>query len=160
MLYSNGSGGTTKFDTSRGKMAFTITENCIGCGHCVQWCPTRAIHGKRKVSYHINKEQCIDCGVCGRICAHAAVMDPVGKPAVHIRRLSWLRPNWSMDACIQCGACLDLCPVDCIHYAAKDESSQDMVSGYPHVTRPRLCIGCGFCASACQVGAIAMRVGG
>lgn len=139
-------------------MAFTITEKCTGCGHCVQWCPTRAIHGKRKVGYRIDQDQCIDCGVCGKICTEEAVINPGGQFAVHVRRLSWEGPEWTFELCVQCDACLDACPVKCIQYAGSDEPSKALVTGYPYVMRPRLCIGCGFCARACQVGAIEMRV--
>src|SRR5574340_1002454 len=66
-------------------MPYRITENCKGCGHCVQWCPVRAIKGQRRVGYRAEASRCIACGVCGRICAYSAVLTPDGASAVRLR---------------------------------------------------------------------------
>lgn len=50
------------------------------------------------------------------------------------------------DACVGCGACLEICPHNCI-----DDSRT------PPVIRQEHCIHCGNCASECPVGAIVRR---
>jgi iron only hydrogenase large subunit-like protein len=47
-------------------------DKCIGCVHCMNACPTKAIRvkdGKAKII----DERCIDCGECLRFCPHDAV---------------------------------------------------------------------------------------
>ncbi len=46
------------------------------------------------------------------------------------------------DACINCGACLDVCPQKCID------------NGSPRVIRQNNCLHCGACFKACPAGAI------
>src|SRR5574340_122001 len=138
-------------------MPYRITENCRGCGHCVQWCPVRAIKGQRRVGYKIDAARCIDCGVCGRICAYSAVLTPDGATAVRLRRLQWNRPHWDYQTCTRCELCIPACPVKCIQNAGQDDPETGVVTGYPYVTRPRMCLGCGFCSRACQDGAIEMK---
>jgi iron only hydrogenase large subunit-like protein len=47
-------------------------DKCIGCVHCLDVCPTRAIR-VRDGRAVINDELCIDCGECLRVCPHEAV---------------------------------------------------------------------------------------
>jgi NAD-dependent dihydropyrimidine dehydrogenase PreA subunit len=49
------------------------------------------------------------------------------------------------------GACVDVCPVDCIH-PTKDESDYDMHKML--YINPDECIDCGACEPACPVAAI------
>lgn len=49
------------------------------------------------------------------------------------------------------GACVDVCPVDCIH-PTKDESDYDMHNML--YINPDECIDCGACEPACPVAAI------
>lgn len=50
---------------------YTITENCIGCGRCVEACPQRCIEKGRP--YRIMKEHCLHCGSCFERCPVQAV---------------------------------------------------------------------------------------
>ena len=53
-------------------MAYKISDECIGCGACMEGCPVQAIsEGTR---YVIDESACIDCGACAANC-------PVGAPA-------------------------------------------------------------------------------
>ena len=52
--------------------AYTINDDCISCGACVDACPVSAIsEGGDK--YVIDAATCIDCGACADTC-------PVGAP--------------------------------------------------------------------------------
>ncbi|ACB83692.1 [Fe-Fe] hydrogenase large subunit C-terminal domain-containing protein [Natranaerobius thermophilus] len=46
-------------------------ESCIGCVHCLKFCPTQAIRIKGGRA-EILKERCIDCGGCIQICPNNA----------------------------------------------------------------------------------------
>lgn len=46
------------------------------------------------------------------------------------------------DKCVNCGSCVDSCPVGAISY-----------NGDKHVIDPDACIHCGTCAGNCPVGA-------
>lgn len=53
-------------------MAYTISDDCIMCGACADYCPCEAIsEGDGK--YEINADACVDCGSCAEVC-------PVGAP--------------------------------------------------------------------------------
>lgn len=53
-------------------MAYTITDECIGCGSCEDECPVNAIsEGEDK--YVIDPEACTDCGACADICPVEAI---------------------------------------------------------------------------------------
>jgi len=51
---------------------YTITEDCVSCGACVEACPQRAITlGAPSV---IHQEHCLHCGNCVEHCPVAAVI--------------------------------------------------------------------------------------
>lgn len=53
-------------------MAYTITDECISCGACVDNCPVDAIsEGDDK--YVIDADLCIDCGSCESTCPTGAI---------------------------------------------------------------------------------------
>lgn len=48
-------------------MAYSINDDCISCGVCVDECPAEAIsEGDDK--YVIDPDLCTDCGSCADIC--------------------------------------------------------------------------------------------
>jgi len=137
-------------------MTHRINDHCRGCGQCYAWCPTRAITGRRKVGYQIQSERCVDCGVCGRICTFEAVLTPKGTLATRMKLREWPKPQWDFSLCNQCGKCIDSCPVHCVSLAESDVPERGLRIGFPFVARLTRCLSCGFCLSACDLGAVQM----
>lgn len=56
-----------------------------------------------------------------------------------------------LGTCINDSACVDVCPVDCIHPTSKEPgfATADML-----FIDPEVCINCNACAEACPIGAI------
>ena len=53
-------------------MAYTITDDCVSCGACVDTCPVDAIsEGAGK--YDIAADSCVDCGACASACPVDAI---------------------------------------------------------------------------------------
>ena len=138
-------------------MAFRINEKCIGCGMCLKVCPTMAIVGRPSKRHRVAADACIDCGACGRICPHGAVLDPVGRKTVRIRRraANWERPLIDYDRCVDCRACVDACPVACL--AIRFSQDPDDRRARPELALAADCIACRFCALECPADAIRMK---
>ena len=47
-------------------------ETCIGCGTCVERCPTEAIDLKDEKA-EVNEDKCIGCGLCAHFCPEKAI---------------------------------------------------------------------------------------
>ena len=54
-----------------------ILKNCIGCGECVEICPTHAIPqsliGYKSSIAEIDTDKCNGCGECVKICSYGAI---------------------------------------------------------------------------------------
>jgi len=55
-------------DAVRGVVGILIRSTyCVGCGSCVNWCPTKALDMKgRKVVF--DESKCVRCGICNKVC--------------------------------------------------------------------------------------------
>lgn len=49
------------------------TENCIGCGRCIEVCPHGVFHLENKKSKMAHKRYCMECGACQRNCPAGAI---------------------------------------------------------------------------------------
>lgn len=54
-------------------MAYFITENCIICGTCWEFCPTKSIV-EYEWYYKIKSDTCVECGGCAKVCPNAAII--------------------------------------------------------------------------------------
>ncbi|MCL2675853.1 MAG: 4Fe-4S binding protein [Firmicutes bacterium] len=54
-------------------MTRKVTEECIGCGACVDSCPVTAIVLNDKAE--IDPDTCIDCGACESECPVSAIVE-------------------------------------------------------------------------------------
>jgi NADH:ubiquinone oxidoreductase subunit F (NADH-binding)/NAD-dependent dihydropyrimidine dehydrogenase PreA subunit len=47
---------------------FEITDDCVGCGICIEECTTNAITGGHKKVHVIDQKKCLRCGTCMEVC--------------------------------------------------------------------------------------------
>ena len=117
-------------------------ENCIKCGICGRYCPTKAIHVERRKSFDINLDLCVGCKACENLC-------PKNVIKVH-NELGEIPFNKEIkvdnDTCIKCLACIDECPVDAIREIKKGVEINKSE-----------CIYCGRCKDICPVHAIEIK---
>ena len=52
-------------------MAYVISEDCIGCGACLDVCPADAI--TEGTPFVIDEDACIECGACADQCPTGAI---------------------------------------------------------------------------------------
>ena len=55
-------------------MAYKVTDECLGCGTCMESCPNEAIAEEGDVC-KIDSEKCLDCGVCVDSCPTGAIVE-------------------------------------------------------------------------------------
>ena len=48
------------------------TEECTGCGICVDECPATAIELKKEMAI-VDEEECTECGTCVDSCPNSAI---------------------------------------------------------------------------------------
>jgi ferredoxin len=54
-------------------MPYTITDECISCGACIDECPVGII-SQGDTKYVIDQAACIDCGACVDCCPTEAIV--------------------------------------------------------------------------------------
>ncbi|HAG11717.1 MAG TPA: 4Fe-4S ferredoxin [Desulfotomaculum sp.] len=54
-------------------MAYRITDECLGCGTCLESCPNEAI--TEGEIYVIDQEKCTECGTCVESCPTEAIVE-------------------------------------------------------------------------------------
>jgi NADH dehydrogenase/NADH:ubiquinone oxidoreductase subunit G len=90
-------------------------------------CPDRVVlqelasqMGIEKPRFELRQEECILCGLCARVCREV-----VGANAINFFSRGHKRdmgpPFRDPKACIACGACVYICPVDCIRMEETEE---------------------------------------
>jgi NADH-quinone oxidoreductase subunit F len=63
-------------------VAYTITEDCIGCTKCAQICPVEAIAPAPYRKHEIQQDKCTKCDSCRQVCPSRAVV--LGSPGVSV----------------------------------------------------------------------------
>lgn len=150
----------------------THEDNCIGCGLCVNVCPTdslrlgpivpiaRGLIDMEKVS--INKNSCVLCGLCSISCPFDAMSLTIN--GVDVKSLDTY-PKWetlanvNKDDCIYCGKCYNVCPQDAILFERQLPDFHEFVKGSIDVDDEK-CIYCSMCAEMCPVTAIKLSSSG
>jgi Na+-translocating ferredoxin:NAD+ oxidoreductase subunit B len=136
-------------------MAYTINEQCTGCGACVRICPADAVSGEKKMPHRIDAGSCIECGACGRVCPHGSVADAAGKTCIRVKRTEWPKPLFDFDRCLACITCIEACPAGSLGFSGRLEAG--VRHNYPNLENEgKSCIGCGLCVQACPVDAIVL----
>ncbi|HOT06503.1 MAG: Polyferredoxin protein MvhB [Methanosaeta sp. PtaB.Bin039] len=139
-------------------------KKCIGCGICVDLCPTRALQkgplieiatGLDAPPVLIDLDACAFCGMCANFCPVNAFSfrtnDLDIKDDPNYPRL--LRKATANDRCLPCTLCEPVCPTDAITVKF-DHTRQDFgqlregISGKIEVDKDK-CNLCGICARFC-----------
>jgi len=139
------------------KMAYFISEDCIGCTLCAKSCPVQAIEGTVKQRHVINPKRCVECGVCGNVCNKAAVLTFSGEVAPKLPKAEWKKPLIDAQLCSACAICVNVCGRDSLEISLPQFKGDIHVFAY--LANEKSCVGCGLCASYCPLHAITMKAG-
>ena len=94
-----------------------------------------------------DEKKCAGCNICSIACMDQNDYDPsCGEDPFRMagrREKDGVFTNFS-ESCVHCGACIDVCPLECI--------SRDPDTGFVVVDNAE-CIGCGACRDACPLSA-------
>ncbi len=143
--------------------------NCVGCGICVQVCPTGSLRLGPLVPIargliemdlvSINSDTCVFCGLCSVACPFGSLSLSI--EGTNVKDLKSY-PVWEVestvcdDDCIYCGRCYQACPQDSIIFERNLPDAVDLVRGEIDIDKDQ-CIYCSFCADMCPEGAIEIK---
>jgi len=146
-----------------------ISQNCIGCGICVDICPTNSIksaptlpiaRGLLKMDHiSVNKDTCALCGLCASSCAFNALKFSINDTDV---KKTEMYPKWSHqttidnDLCVYCNKCENVCPRDAIKVSRTLPERSKLVTGEIDINKEK-CIDCGICEEMCPADAITIK---
>ena len=85
------------------------------------------------------------CNCCGHYCWNVGIIKRRKVPRDALMAVYFVRRTDS-DACIGCGACVDICPVAAVELSEEKAAVDDA-----------WCIGCGVCAAPCPTGAVSIH---
>lgn len=152
-----------------GKESRSLThknDHCVGCGICVDMCPTEAIRlgpvmpvarGLLEADLiNINQKECCLCGLCAASCPFDALeFNLNGKNSKELGNYPQWTHNANIDSetCIYCGRCETACPQDAIYLKRVLPTIDELVRGETDIDKDK-CIYCGICEEMCPANAI------
>ncbi|NPA62573.1 MAG: 4Fe-4S dicluster domain-containing protein [Methanococci archaeon] len=141
-----------KFNIILNRREIIVKEDkCIGCGKCVDVCPTDAITYNNKLHIVINKEKCVFCGKCKEVCPTNAIVIirlrcEIKEDAKIIEVDKYEFIDYISERCASCLVCLRNCPFNAIK-EYEDKIRIDI----------NKCELCGKCEEICPLNAIILR---
>jgi len=149
------------------------TDTCVGCGLCVEVCPTGAISlgpipqiatGKMdgkfaKITF--DQDKCQFCGLCAEICPiNAIIFEINGQRIETLKEYPRIVGSIRIDKekCIPCRICETICPTRCIEVRIQLKKKEDLVrykkmpekiEGEIKINEEK-CTFCGICAELCD----------
>lgn len=123
-------------------VAFIREQDCIGCGRCLSVCPVDAIVGTPEYMHTIIKQDCTGCDLCIAECPVDCI------DTLNLSEPKLMPPEKAKQACIRCGYCEQVCPVQLpaqrlYETVTSDQPSRSAALGLDH------CIECGLCEQVC-----------
>ncbi len=94
----------------------------------------------------VDSNRCVGCDLCVYACTNRYGYVGVSKSAIHVRSAGGIERGFVVVVCRACRdpPCARACPVDALV----------LRKGGGVVLNPSKCIGCGFCVTACDIGAV------
>ncbi len=142
--------------------------NCVGCGICVDTCPTSSLRlgplvpiarGLIEMDLISVSDSCVFCGLCSVACPFDALSLTIDGNNI---KNDDSYPLWEVQStideeeCIYCGRCKSVCPRDSILFERKLPDISTLVRGEISFDEDK-CIYCSFCADLCPAEAITLK---
>ena len=144
-------------------------SNCVGCGICVNVCPTDSLRlgpivpvARGLIEMDLvscTADSCVLCGLCSVACPFDSLSLTID--GTDIKEMDEY-PSWDVESsvddeeCVYCGRCYSACPRDSILFERKLPTPVDLVRGEIEINEDD-CIYCSFCADMCPAGAITVK---